>query len=70
MVQGYEDLNDHDRLPHDPIFEIAVGKLSSEEHQRNLLLTLRSHCPNGTEELLMAIASTRNSTDVTKASNL
>jgi hypothetical protein len=25
LVQGYEDLNDHDALRHDPMFGIAVG---------------------------------------------
>ena len=30
LVQGYEDLNDHEQLRHDPMFGIAVGKLTSE----------------------------------------
>jgi hypothetical protein len=30
LVQGYEDLNDHEQLRHDPMFGIAVGKLASE----------------------------------------
>lgn len=29
LVQGYEDLNDHDELRHEPMFGIAVGKLES-----------------------------------------
>lgn len=29
IVQGYEDLNDHDVLRHDPMLAIAVGKLES-----------------------------------------
>jgi hypothetical protein len=29
-VQGYEDLNDHEQLRHDPMFGIVVGKLESE----------------------------------------
>jgi hypothetical protein len=29
LVQGYEDLNDHEELRHDPLFGIAVGKLES-----------------------------------------
>jgi hypothetical protein len=33
LVQGYEDLNDHEELRHDPMFGIAVGKLESE-HSR------------------------------------
>jgi len=27
----YEDLNDHDQLRHDPMFAIALGKLSASE---------------------------------------
>lgn len=30
LVQGYEDLNDHEQLRHDPMVGIAVGKLESE----------------------------------------
>ena len=30
LVQGYEDLNDHDQLRHDPMFGVAIGKLESE----------------------------------------
>jgi len=33
LVQGYEDLNDHDQLRQDPMFGIAIGKLDSE-HER------------------------------------
>lgn len=29
IVQGYEDLNDHDVLRHEPMFNIAVGQLES-----------------------------------------
>lgn len=29
LAQGYEDLNDHDQLRHDPMFGIAIGKLES-----------------------------------------
>lgn len=29
LVQGYEDLNDHEQLRHDPMFGMAVGKLES-----------------------------------------
>ena len=29
LVQGYEDLNDHDQLRHDPMLAIALGKLSA-----------------------------------------
>lgn len=31
LVQGYEDLNDHDVLRHDPMLAIAVGKLESRQ---------------------------------------
>lgn len=30
LVQGYQDLNDHDQLRADPMFGIAVGKLESQ----------------------------------------
>lgn len=30
LVQGYEDLNDHDELRHEPMFGLAVGKLESD----------------------------------------
>ncbi|HEY9664063.1 MAG TPA: IS1380 family transposase, partial [Allocoleopsis sp.] len=33
LVQGYEDLNDHEQLRHERMFGIAVGKLESE-HRR------------------------------------
>lgn len=31
LVQGYEDLNDHDQLRHEPMFAVALGKLSASE---------------------------------------
>lgn len=31
LVQGYEDLNDHDQLRHEPMFAVALGKLSAAE---------------------------------------
>ncbi len=31
LVQGYADLNDHDQLRHDPMFAVALGKLSASE---------------------------------------
>lgn len=30
LVQGYEDLNDHDELRYEPMFGLAVGKLESD----------------------------------------
>ena len=41
LVQGYEDLNDHDQLRHDPMFGIALDKLSSR-HPRNTALAGKS----------------------------
>lgn len=29
LALGYEDINDHDRLRHDPLFSVLVGKLSA-----------------------------------------
>ena len=34
LVLGYEDLNDHDQLRHDPLFAVAVGKQAPEERKR------------------------------------
>lgn len=31
LVQGYEDLNDHDQLRHDPMFAVALGKQSASD---------------------------------------
>ena len=33
IAQGYEDLNDHEQLRHDPLFGVALGRLESN-HQR------------------------------------
>jgi len=37
IVQGYEDLNDHDVLRHDPMFGIVLGKLSNEAQSPQVL---------------------------------
>lgn len=37
LVQGYEDVNDHDVLRYDPVFGIAVGKLGGEAQQPPVL---------------------------------
>lgn len=37
LVQGYEDLNDHDVLRHDPMFGIAIGKLTGVEQEQQTL---------------------------------
>ena len=34
LVLGYEDLNDHDQLRHDPLFAVAVGKETPEGRRR------------------------------------
>ena len=34
LVLGYEDLNDHDQLRHDPLFAVAVGKQAPEGRKR------------------------------------
>jgi hypothetical protein len=34
LVLGYEDLNDHDQLRHDPLFAVAVGKHAPEGRTR------------------------------------
>ncbi|MBL4849343.1 MAG: transposase [Planctomycetes bacterium] len=34
LVLGYEDLNDHDQLRHDPLFAVAVGKQAPEGRTR------------------------------------
>jgi len=34
LALGYEDLNDHDRLRHDPLFAAAVGKRDPEGRER------------------------------------
>jgi hypothetical protein len=31
LVQGYEDLNDHDQLRHEPMFAVALGKHSASD---------------------------------------
>lgn len=41
LVQGYEDVNDHEQLRHDPMFGVAVGKLESS-HSRCAALAGKS----------------------------
>lgn len=50
LIQGYEDLNDHERLPCDPVFTLALGKLSSNESESVALagkstLNRLEYCP-------------------------
>ena len=37
LIQGYEDLNDPERLRYDPVFALALGKLSSNESESVVL---------------------------------
>lgn len=50
LVQGYEDLNDHEQLRHDPMFALAVGKIIGDGTQQVVLagkstLNRIEHCP-------------------------
>jgi Transposase DDE domain group 1 len=50
LIMGYEDLNDHEALRHDPIFALAVGKVINSELQPITLagkstLNRLEHCP-------------------------
>ena len=50
LVQGYEDLNDHEQLRHDPMFALAIGKIIGEGTQSVVLagkstLNRLEHCP-------------------------
>lgn len=50
LVQGYEDLNDHDQLRHDTMFALAVGKIIADGTQEVVLagkstLNRIEHCP-------------------------
>ncbi len=50
IIQGYEDLNDHERLRYDPVFALALGKLSSNEPESVVLagkstLNRLEYCP-------------------------
>ncbi|HAA32711.1 MAG TPA: IS1380 family transposase [Cyanobacteria bacterium UBA8553] len=50
LVQGYEDLNDHEQLRHEPMFALAVGKLMGDGIKPVVLagkstLNRLEHCP-------------------------
>ncbi len=50
LIQGYEDLNDHERLRSDPVFTLALGKFSSNESESVVLagkstLNRLEYCP-------------------------
>ena len=33
LALGYEDLNDHDELRHDPVMAVLAGKLAARRHK-------------------------------------
>lgn len=50
LIQGYEDLNDHEKLRYDPVFAASLGKLSSNESEGVVLagkstLNRLEYCP-------------------------
>lgn len=50
LIQGYEDLNDHDQLRHDPVLAVALGKVCGTETGTVALagkstLNRIEHCP-------------------------
>jgi hypothetical protein len=50
LIMGYEDINDHETLRHDPIFALAVGKVINSEQELMTLagkstLNRLEHCP-------------------------
>jgi hypothetical protein len=50
LIQGYEDLNDHEKLRYDPAFALALGKFSSNEANERALagkstLNRLEYCP-------------------------
>ena len=50
LIMGYEDLNDHEQLRHDPMFIMALGKIIGSEKELPLLagkstLNRIEHCP-------------------------
>lgn len=55
LIMGYEDLNDHEELRHDPMFALAVGKIIGTENELGTLagkstLNRLEHCPETVEE--------------------
>ena len=51
LVQGYEDLNDHEQLRHDPMLAVAVGKVIGSGSEEVVLagkstLNRIEHCPD------------------------
>ena len=55
LVMGYEDLNDHEELRHDPMFAIALQKRIGVENEPVILagkstLNRLEHCPENVEQ--------------------
>lgn len=55
LIMGYEDLNDHEQLRHDPMFALALGKKIGLEQQPAILagkstLNRLEHCPEDVEQ--------------------
>ena len=55
LIMGYEDLNDHEELRHDPMFALALGKNIGQENEPFILagkstLNRREHCPENVEQ--------------------
>ena len=55
LVMGYEDLNDHEELRHDPMFALALGKRIGIENEPVILagkstLNRLEHCPEDVEQ--------------------
>ncbi|MDZ8238705.1 MAG: IS1380 family transposase [Nostoc sp. ChiQUE01a] len=56
LVMGYEDLNDHEELRHDPMFTLALGKRIGVKDEPAILLAGKStlnrleHCPEDVEQ--------------------
>lgn len=55
LVMGYEDLNDHEELRHDPMFALVLGKTIGLENEPAILagkstLNRLEHCPENVEQ--------------------
>jgi hypothetical protein len=55
LIMGYEDLNDHEELRHDPMFAIALGKRIGQTKEPVTLaskstLNRLEHCPENIKQ--------------------
>jgi Transposase DDE domain group 1 len=55
LIMGYEDLNDHEELRHDPMFALALGKRIGKENEPATMagkstLNRLEHCPENVEQ--------------------